>query len=225
MRNNVMEKVDQANLEEKLIKLNRVAKVVKGGRRFAFAALMVVGDKHGHVGIGYGKANEVPEAIRKGVEKAKKSMIEVDMQNTTIPHEIIARYNGAKVLLKPATEGSGIIAGAPARAVIEVAGIRDIMSKSLGSSNQINIAKAAFEALRNLCSVKTIAKRRGKDVESFYNARKKSSQTHEAAAGATGEKPVAEQTTNAVNADAEEKRAETNPAINSSKEESSEHKE
>ena len=168
MQTKMTNTIDYANLEEKMIKLNRVAKVVKGGRRFAFSALMVVGDRHGHVGIGYGKATEVPEAIRKGIENAKKNMIKVPMQNTTIPHEILAKYNSAKVFLKPATEGSGIVAGAPVRAVIEVSGIRDILSKSLGSSNQLNIAKATFEALKNLRDMKTIAARRGKSLQSMY---------------------------------------------------------
>jgi small subunit ribosomal protein S5 len=161
------EKINPDKLEEKVIKLNRVAKVVKGGRRFSFAALVVVGDRNGHVGLGYGKAGEVPEAIRKGTEDAKKNLISVKLQNSTIPHKTTQRYRGAKILLMPASEGSGIIAGSAVRAVVEFAGIRDILSKRLGSSNQINIAKATFEALRNMMSLQSVAERRGKRVRDF----------------------------------------------------------
>lgn len=167
MKNVDRERLNLDNFEEKLIKLNRVAKVVKGGRRFAFTALMVVGDHQGHVGLGYGKANEVPEAIRKGVEDAKKNIIKVNMKGTTIPHRIENKFGSAKILLKPAREGSGIVAGSAVRAIVEYAGIKDILSKSLGSSNQINIAKATFDALKKLMSLKEVAERRGKTVSDF----------------------------------------------------------
>lgn len=172
MSERVAERIDKDNLEEKLIKLNRVAKVVKGGRRFTFAALMVVGDRKGHVGLGYGKANEVPEAIRKGVENARKNLIKVNLHNNTIPHQITSKYSSAQILLKPAAQGSGIIAGSAVRALVEYAGIRDILSKSLGSSNQVNIAKATFKALGDLMDLKAVSERRGKKIEDFFIARK-----------------------------------------------------
>lgn len=153
---------------EKLIKLNRVAKVVKGGRRFSFSALIVVGDKSGTVGYGYGKANDVAEAIRKAVEKAKKNVIKVPMKNSTIPHRIQGEFKSAKVLLKPAAPGTGIIAGGPVRAVMEVGGINDILSKSLGSQNAINIVKAVFEGLTGLMDARKIARDRGKSVKEMW---------------------------------------------------------
>ncbi len=153
---------------EKLIKLNRVAKVVKGGRRFSFSALIVVGDKNGTVGYGYGKANDVAEAIRKAVEKAKKNVIKVPMKNSTIPHRIQGEFKSAKVLLKPAAPGTGIIAGGPVRAVMEVGGINDILSKSLGSQNAINIVKAVFEGLTGLMDARKIARDRGKSVKEMW---------------------------------------------------------
>ncbi|MCK4906713.1 MAG: 30S ribosomal protein S5 [Spirochaetes bacterium] len=163
-----MDKNEIDNLEEKLIKLNRVAKVVKGGRRFSFCALMVVGDKKGRVGLGYGKAKEVPEAIRKGVEDAKKNLIKIDLKKNTIPHIVNSNFGAAKVLLKPAAPGTGIIAGGPVRAVVEHAGVRDLLSKSMGSSNQINIAKATFKGLKSLMSLKSVAERRGKKINDFF---------------------------------------------------------
>ena len=169
MKNLNRDRLNMDNFEEKLIKLNRVAKVVKGGRRFAFTALMVVGDHQGHVGLGYGKANEVPEAIRKGVEDAKKNIIKVNMRGTTIPHRIENKFGSANIMLKPAREGSGIVAGSAVRAIVEHAGIKDILSKSLGSSNQINIAKATFEALKKLMNIKDVADRRGKSVSDFMS--------------------------------------------------------
>lgn len=153
---------------EKLIKLNRVAKVVKGGRRFSFSALVVVGDKNGSVGYGYGKANDVAEAIRKGVEKAKGNVIKVPMKNATIPHRIQGEFKSAKVLLKPAAPGTGIIAGGPVRAVMEVGGINDILSKSLGSQNAINIVKAVFEGLTGLMDARKVARDRGKSVKEMW---------------------------------------------------------
>ncbi|MGI6005175.1 MAG: 30S ribosomal protein S5 [Christensenellales bacterium] len=153
------------DIQERLVAVNRVAKVVKGGRNFRFSALVVVGDGAGHVGVGMGKATEIPEAIRKAVEDAKKHMITVAMSATTIPHQTIGRFGRAKVLLLPAPEGTGVIAGGPARAVLEMAGIRDIRTKSYGSNNPINCAKATLEGLRSLMSPEQVAKKRGKTVE------------------------------------------------------------
>lgn len=158
----------ERDFTEKLIKLNRVAKVVKGGRRFSFSALVVVGDKNGSVGYGYGKANDVAEAIRKGVEKAKGNVIKVPLKEATIPHRIQGEFKSAKVLLKPAAPGTGIIAGGPVRAVMEVGGINDILSKSLGSQNAINIVKAVFEGLTGLMDARKVAHDRGKSVKDMW---------------------------------------------------------
>jgi len=157
--------VEEELLEEKVVHIARVAKVVKGGRHFGFRAVVVVGDHRGHVGVGVGRAREVPEAIRKGIEKAKRSMIEVPLVGTTIPHQVWSKYGAAKVLLKPASPGTGVIAGGGVRAVVESAGIKDILSKSLGSANILNVAQATLEGLRQLKSLEEEAKRRGKPKE------------------------------------------------------------
>ncbi len=153
---------------EKLVKLNRTAKVVKGGRRFSFSALTVVGDKKGRVGFGFGKANDVSEAIRKSIEKAKKNMVVLPLKNGTIPHKIQAKYKGSSVLLLPACSGTGIIAGGPVRAVLEAAGATDVMSKSLGSNTSVNVVQATFAAIDGLMDARVIAKNRGKALKDVW---------------------------------------------------------
>jgi small subunit ribosomal protein S5 len=148
-------------LEERVVQINRVAKVVKGGRRFSFSAVVVVGDGAGHVGAGLGKAGEVPEAIRKGVEDAKKNIIKIPMVGTTIPHEVRVEFAASKVMLKPASQGTGVIAGGSVRAVLEAAGVRDILSKIYGSTNPVNVTRATIEALRELHSAEELSARRG----------------------------------------------------------------
>ena len=168
------ERIDASTLEltEQVIQLNRVAKVVKGGRRFSFSALVVVGDSNGHVGVGFGKANEVPESIQKAVQNGKKNLIFVPRVGRTIAYALTGQYAAARVMLRPASEGTGIIAGPAMRAVLELAGIKDVLTKNLGSSNVINILKATIEGLRGVRDAESVARLRGKNLEEMVGGRR-----------------------------------------------------
>jgi small subunit ribosomal protein S5 len=162
-------KASELELKERLVQIKRVAKVVKGGRRFSFNAIVVVGDGNGHVGIGLGKANEVTDAISKGVEDARKRVIKIPIINGTIPHPITGRYGAGKVILKPASQGTGLIAGGGVRAVLESAGVLDVLTKSLGTSNQHNVVKATMDALENLVDARVVATKRGISVGEVFS--------------------------------------------------------
>ena len=153
---------------EKLVKLNRTAKVVKGGRRFSFSALTVIGDRKGNVGYGFGKANDVSEAVRKSIDKAKRNMVKLPVKNGTIPHEVTGLFKASRVLLKPACSGTGIIAGGPVRAIMEAGGVTDVLSKSIGASSQYNVVKATFDCISKMMDAKTVAKNRGKSLNEMW---------------------------------------------------------
>jgi small subunit ribosomal protein S5 len=153
---------------EKLVKLNRTAKVVKGGRRFSFSALTVIGDRKGRVGYGFGKANDVSEAIRKSIDKAKRKMINLPIKNGTIPHEVTGLFKSSHVLLKPARSGTGIIAGGPVRAIMEAGGVTDVLSKSIGSSSQYNVVKATFDCISKMMDARTVSRNRGKSLNELW---------------------------------------------------------
>ena len=174
------EQMDEDKLKERVIHINRVAKVVKGGRRFSFSALVVVGDESGHVGVGLGKANEVPEAIRKGNDQARKNMFKVPLVQSSIPHDVFGHFGAGKVLLRPASAGTGVIAGGAVRAVVESAGIHDILTKCLGSSNPHNVVRATVAALKMLKAAEQIADKRDKSVDEIAPKRMR-----EATTGAT----------------------------------------
>lgn len=165
MEENILEVQESSEFTERVISVRRVAKVVAGGKRFGFSALVAVGDMQGHVGIALGKAGEAPDAIRKAINKAKKNMITVPMRGTTIPHEVVADFGASKLVLRPASEGTGVIAGGTVRAILELAGIRNILTKALGSTNPINLAKATIKALSMLRTPADVARIRGKEVK------------------------------------------------------------
>src|SRR6187401_3153699 len=178
------------DLQERVVAINRVAKVVKGGRRFSFTALVVVGDEDRIVGVGYGKANEVPLAIQKAVERAKKSLFQVPKHGTTITHQVNGRFGSGHVLLKPASEGTGVIAGGPVRAVLELAGVRDVLSKSLGTTNPINMARATVDGLKRLRRPEDVARSRGKSIKDVLPFRPAAEPAVENGAGAEAVSPA-----------------------------------